>query len=124
MMGNIIHRKGRRYRVWSTYTDTYITGPMSRGQMTRHLVRCATREFEGRILQDTEVRMERASKKGTSSLVGSPRDGTKWDTERCQCGNFHHTFELRASDGKCSHCGEPEDDTSHKPPCKEADATP
>ena len=118
-MGHIIHRKGTRYRLWSTCTDTYITRPMTRGQMTEYVVQEAIREFELNIVRDTKDRVERAAKTGTSSRVGGcSRDATKWDTERCRCGGFHHTFELRASDGDCRVCGEPEGDPSHKPPCK------
>lgn len=120
-MGHVIHRRGTRYRLWSTYTDTYITEPMTRGQMAKYITREATQELQDRISRigrETEERMERAAKRGTSSLMGGPRDTTKWDTEMCQqCGRFHHTFELRPSDGKCGHCGEPEDDMAHKPPC-------
>ena len=117
-MGHIIHRRGTRYHLWSTYTDTYITPSMTRGEMTRYIVWEAILEFEANIGRETEERMERASKKGTSSLVSEARDTTKWDTERCHCGGFHHTFELRVSDGNCRSCGEPEGDTVHKPPCK------
>jgi hypothetical protein len=117
-MGHVIHRRGTRYRLWSTYTDTYITPSMTRGQMTRYIVREATREFEATIGRDTEERMERAAKTGTSSRMGGTHDTTKWATERCHCGSFHHTFELRPSDGNCRSCGEPEGDTAHKAPCK------
>lgn len=117
-MGHVIHRKGTRYRLWSTYTDTYITGSMTRGEMTRYIVREATREFEANIGRDTVERMDRAAKTGTSSRMGGVHDATKWATERCHCGGFHHTFELRPSGGNCRVCGEPEGDTAHKPPCK------
>lgn len=48
-MGTEVHRKGDRYRLWSTYTDSYATEPMTRRQMTTYLVREATREFHARI---------------------------------------------------------------------------
>ena len=117
-MGQIIHRKGTRYRLWSTCTDTYVTPSMTRGQMAKYIVRQATQEFEFNIGRDTEERMKRAAETGTSSRMGCTRDATKWDTERCRCGRFHHTFELRESDGDCRVCGEPETDIAHKPPCK------
>lgn len=116
-MGTEVHRKGNQYRLWSTYTDTYATKPMTRKQMATYLVREATREFQASIGRDVEERMERTAKKGTSSRIGGLRDTTKWDTELCRCGSFHHTFELRASDGKCGYCGEPTDDKAHQPPC-------
>jgi hypothetical protein len=118
-MGTIIHRKGTRYRLWSTCTDTYITRSMTRGQMAKYIMAEAIREFEANIGPNTEERMERAAKTGTSSRVGCARDATKWDTELCgHCNRFHHTFELRPSDGNCRVCGEPEGETSHKPPCR------
>lgn len=118
-MGHFIHRKGTRYRVWSTVVDKYISRSMTRGQMVKYLIREGLREFEQRIDADVSARMSRVDRLGTSSLMGDSRDATKWDTERCDhCGGFHHDFELRLSDGMCRSCGEPEGDTSHKSPCK------
>lgn len=114
-MGYAVHRKGDQYRVWSTYSDTYVTEPMTRDVMAKWLREDAFQTLEERIDRDTEVRLARADKCGSS---GHPRDTDEWDTELCRCGRFHHTFELRASDGKCGHCGEPEEDIAHKPPCE------
>ena len=117
-MGTIIHRKGTRYRVWSTVVDKYITRSMTRGQMAKYLIREATRDFMDDIVRATEERMKLATLHGTSSRMGCSRDTTKWDTERCdKCGGFHHKFELRPSDGNCRICGEHGGDTAHKPPC-------
>ena len=117
-MGQTIHRKGTRYRLWSTVLDKYVTGTMTRGEMTRYIVAQARREFESSIVRDTEERMARAARNGTSSRVEPVRDATKWDTEVCHCSRFHHKFELRTSDRNCCSCGEPEEDLTHKPPCK------
>lgn len=121
-MGQVIHRKGTRYRVWSTVSDQYITKSMSRTEMIRHLTREAIWALEEQIRQaesGVRERMKRTDEKGTSSHVGGNRDITQWDTERCDgCGNFHHTFKQGLTRGGCSHCGESEDDKAHKPPCK------
>jgi hypothetical protein len=114
-MGYAVHRKGDQYRVWSTYTDTYVTDPMARDVMAKWLREDAIQTLEERIDRETEARLDRADKCGSS---GHPRDTANWDTELCRCGQFHHTFELRASDGKCGHCGEPTDDKAHQPPCE------
>jgi rubrerythrin len=117
-MGHVIHRKDDQYRLWSTFTDTYITEPMSRDEMAEHIKTEALLALHESISSDTEARLTRVDKKGTSSMVGGARDTTKWNIEMCQqCGSFHHPFECRPSDGKCGYCGEPVDDEGHLPPC-------
>lgn len=114
-MGYAVHRKGDQYRVWSTYSDTYVTDPMTRSMMAGWLRDDAFQTLEERIDRDTEDRLARADKFGSS---GHSRDTEEWDTELCHCGGFHHMFEIRSSDGKCGYCGEPEEDKSHNPPCE------
>ena len=117
-MGRSIHRNGDQYREWSSIVDCYVTEPMSRDEMLKHLKDSAIQDLLARVSDEIEERLERADKNGTSSYVSTPRDATKWETEICQkCGSFHHAFVLRESDGNCRHCGEPLADRTHNPPC-------
>lgn len=122
-MGQVIHYRRGNFRIWSTFVDQYVTEPMTEASMEAWLkndARSAALEYEAGLVADIKNRMERARRKGTSSLVGGERDKSTWETERCnRCGTFHHTFDLRSSDGNCGHCGEPEGDVAHKPPCED-----
>lgn len=104
-MGHAIHRKGRRFRIWSTFVDQYITGPMCR----RALVEYLTIQSPDTI----EARIDRAVRRGTSSLLG-PRDATQWDLELKLCGTHHHLFSERR-DGRCGRCGRVKTDAIHRP---------
>ena len=113
-MGHAIHRNGNQYRMWSTIVDRYITDPMTREEMAAWVREDAIQTLLERIGPDTEQRLDRADKHGSS---GHGRDADCWEPELCDRGRFHHAFILRPSDGKCSHCGEPEDDHAHLPTC-------
>ena len=100
-----VHRGPGGYRVWSTMTDTYVTGVLSRGAMMRWL------RASGLTHGTVAARIERAYLHGTSQR-GHSRDTSRWDTERCACGSLHHDSAPRA-DGTCSGCGEGVDASAH-----------
>lgn len=112
-MGHAIHRNGDKYRMWSTIVDRYISDPMTREEMAVWVREDAIQTLLERIDQDTEQRLARADRNGSS---GHGRDADRWDTELCDHGRFHHEFKLRA-DNLCGVCGEPEDDHAHLPTC-------
>lgn len=113
-MGHAIHRNGDKYRMWSTFVDRYISDPMTREEMAVWVREDAIQHLLERIDEDTEQRLARSDKYGSS---GFKRDADRWDPELCNRGRFHHAFILRPSDGKCSHCGELENDHAHLPTC-------
>jgi hypothetical protein len=83
-VANEIHSKKNSdgttsFRMWSTYSDTYITGEMSEvevRQWTREeTVAIALRNHEAEI----DLRIERTTKTGTSSVT-NPRESLKeWE---------------------------------------------
>lgn len=112
-MGRAIHRKEDKYRMWSTVVDRYLTEPMTREEMAAWVKEDAIQTLLERLDQDTEFRLDRADKCGSS---GHPRDPSAWETEMCSRGRFHHVFAPTLK-GNCSECGEPEEDHAHLPPC-------
>lgn len=116
-MAHQIHRRGDKYRLWSTVTDGYLTPPLTKTEIRRRIISWSMQDYERNLNQEVDVQLARASKQGTSSRLGT-RDTTKWETERCQkCACFHHAFEVRLSDGNCGVCGEPKVQASHGGPC-------
>lgn len=113
-MGHAIHRNGDKYRMWSTIVDRYISDSMTREEMAAWIKEDEMQRLLARIDMETESRLIRADTWGGS---GFKRDATRWDTERCDQGRFHHEFDLRPSDGLCKVCGEPRDDHAHEPSC-------
>lgn len=118
-MAQVIHRKGKRYRLWDSFSDRYTTGEMTRKAMVAHLV--AIGDQHPRAIED---RMARADEHGTSSLTShghpSPRSDKEWEGERCEfCSLFHHGFRASSDGESCQDCGEPESDKGHLPPCTE-----
>lgn len=104
---------GPRYREWSSIVDKYCTPEMTREDMFEYL-------RNNQPSESVESRLSRVDRTGTSLLDHSHvRDmDSDWHTERCdECGRFHHDFNLRESDGLCSYCGEPKDDSGHAQPC-------
>lgn len=106
---------GVRFREWSSVVDAYTTEPLTREEMVDHLRRSAVTDFERAV----DERLDRAQQTGTSALSGEGAAALSepWETEICQrCGRFHHAFVAR-SKGRCSQCGEAENDRAHRPPC-------
>ena len=115
-MGHAIHRKGDQYRMWSSYTDTYLTDPMTREEMAKWVKDDAIQTLLERIDRETEERLARADRTGSS---GFARSTEEWNQEHCgHCGGMHHLFVFRALDGNCGFCGEPKEDPAHKPTCE------
>lgn len=106
-MGQFIHRNGDRYRVWSTEWDKYVTEPMTRAEMERHLREQAASD----AAQEIAERLGRADAQGTS-LRFETRDADSWDEEVCdECGAFHHALGENCCDDEPDHPG-------HGPRCK------
>ncbi len=122
---SLIHARFRDgtwvYRLWSSTADAYFTGDLSDVDVKRILLDdCTVRDIrEGRADQAIEERLARTRINGTSSFRGDTQDiGGSWETERCTCGDFHHTFQPGSDlDGLCEQCGEQGEDSSHGPPC-------
>lgn len=74
-MGHAIHRNGSMYRMWPTYSDTYITEPLTRDQMAAWVRVDAILSLLEKIDSDTESRLVRADRWGSS---GNSRDSDKW----------------------------------------------
>lgn len=111
--------EGPRYREWSSIIDQYCTPELTREEMLDHLVWDDRRED---LRREQVERLDRTDRQGNSLLDGSrvTNMDSPWCTERCdECGQFHHEFSLRESDGLCSNCGEPRSDKGHETPCSE-----
>lgn len=65
MLGNCIHFKDGKYRVWSSYTDSFVTDWLTKDELYNMLLKVAI-EDDKRILQE---RFERAKKHGCSIRV-------------------------------------------------------
>lgn len=105
---------GKRYRIWSSVVDAYCTEPLTKDQMTAHLLREARRAAE----RDVAERMERAAATGESGHRQERKLTDDWKTERCQaCGSFHHAFNQSKEHKGCSVCGQPANDIGHRLPC-------
>lgn len=80
-MGTLIHCRvidgEKRYRVWSTNVDDYLTEPMTEEEMHKYEIRDAVRHARENAEREWPQRLERAQSKGTSSLIerSVPLDG-------------------------------------------------
>lgn len=129
-MGLIIHARklpeGIRYRVWSTYTDRYVTDLLTETEI-RDALLAEAKERSTRLLAEAgaeiSARIERTNDKGTSEMMRFAHDRPTelydpWDTELCKsCSRFHHDYVCDSTDGTCKSCGEDIDDPSHLSPC-------
>lgn len=86
-MGFLIHArktaKNVRYRIWSTFTDSYCTEEMTEKQLRawtrRDAIERALREYE----REFPDRLERATTYGTSTRMGLDRAiESDWNKER------------------------------------------
>lgn len=115
-MGQFIHRNGSEYRVWSTFTDSYVTTAGDRDGIAEYLLEEAIAEAK----KDIAERLARADANGTSAMFGK-RDATKWDEERCGvCLAWHHPFVSKGGIGRagCDRCGDPRRKPWHGPLCE------
>lgn len=114
---SIIHRNGKKYRLWSNDTRRYITKPLSHTDMTALLVA----EAVERAKVEAAERLRRADAWGTSEVGrGLERDATAWDVEACAiCEMHHHAFKARHGAPKhCFTCDGSPDEPQHGPACK------
>lgn len=110
-MGMIVHRRQRRYRVWSTVCDQYATPSMTREEMAAELARPIHGHQSERTPEAIEARLRRADDNGTSAH-GRKRSAARWDTEMCNgCGSFHHKHREGC-------CDDPRGHPCHGPRCK------
>lgn len=73
-MGQMIHcriRDGeRKYKVWSTVVDAYITEELTRTELQDLLLKEALSTARANFARDFPERVARAEDRGTSSLMG------------------------------------------------------
>ncbi len=120
-MSHGVHRcdtpEGPRYRVWSSVVDAYLTEPMTRTEMARHLAYEFPSHNRRRHHDEIEKRLARCDVQGTS-VYGGQRTTTMWDAERCAyCAKFHHSY-WPDEDAACALCGEHVDNGAHRGPCR------
>jgi hypothetical protein len=81
-MGTLIHAKksedGIRFRMWTTYADTYVTPEMTEAQVVRWLVEDDIQRALRDAGREIERRIGRARATGTSAFDG-PRGLGDWD---------------------------------------------
>ena len=70
-LGNCIHYKDGKYRLWSSFTDSFLTNWTQKKEIYRLLLETAI-EDDKRILEE---RFSRAEKKGCSIRVDCIRHG-------------------------------------------------
>ena len=70
-LGNCIHYKDGKYRLWSSYTDTFITDWESKGEIESYLRVDALTRFDFEV----EQRFKRAEKNGCSLIPELIRHG-------------------------------------------------
>lgn len=80
-MGAMIHCRvidgEKRYRVWSTIVDDYLTDPMTEEEMHEYEIESAIQHARESAEREWPRRLERAQTRGTSSMMGDsyPLDG-------------------------------------------------
>jgi len=117
-MGQTIHCRntpdGKRFRIWSSVVDKYITRDLTREEIAEHLFE----DYRLEARMNIDSRLSRAANIGDSSVHVRENELDKpWHVDRCdECGCFHHSYKPRA-DGSCSDCGEPQKERSHGKPC-------
>lgn len=73
----------RRFRVWSTVTDSYLTPELTEAELREWEREDAVREAIARYERTIDDHIRRAREQGTSSDLGDTRDlDAAWDKEQ------------------------------------------